>query len=389
MTSELVQLQTVATFDPPWVHHDLPGNTQVVWANEEALTADALTLTTESAVLGDCLDGHLHFIDGDVLVAGNFAALQAGHCMQAKLAHGLGFCPDRMIVLRADATRLAGRFLLYFLRQRRMQNLIAVHLQGNKRQFPHPREFLRTLKIPLPALAAQQQWCRQLDHAFAQQRKWQLEARSRDTTRRLAFLNFFGSTGTMKERWPTVQLQQVLDKLLLGSANLARYHAPKGDVLMQPCNLGSNRINLVDVMHIQLPAHGVRRSKVLEGDVLLSMPASHLGKTAVAPVDIGLVYAGKGVAILRSKKIEPGFLAAFLNSGTGMGEIELALQALPGYDLTADAIRGLNLPLPPRARQQEFVLADHDLEADCNDAWARLMQAQTRFAQIEHEAFRG
>lgn len=391
MTTPLAPLQAVASFNPAWTQQNLPGYTPVGYANEDSLNADALTFTAENALLGECAEDHLPFVDGDVLVPGTFAALRARHCMQARLGTNqhLGFCPDRMMVLRADGVRLDARYLLYFLRQHRMQALIEAHLQGSKRQFPHPREFLQTLLIPLPPLSTQQHWCRQLDHMFEQLHKWQETAHSRDTTRRLAFFNFFGSSNTMRERWPMVQLHQVIDKIIPGSSTLARFHASTGEALIRPCNLGNNRLHLLDVLHVQAPPHGVRRSRVEPGDVLFCMTGPELGNSAVAVHGLAPSYAGKGVAIVRSKLIEPGYLAAYLNSGMGMGEIEQALKTLPGEDFTPEALRALHLPLPPRPMQQEFMLADHEPEADCNDAWARLNQAQARFASLEQEAFCG
>lgn len=389
MKTTLVALETVVTVNPPWPHQPLPAICKVAYATPEMLTLDALEVVPDTACYGDCEEGHHHFQHGDVLLPGHFAAFANGQCAQVNMTRETGFCPDRMLVLRADPARLDARYLLYFLRQSRMRNFIAVHLQGSKRQFPHTRELLRELKLPLPTLFQQQNLFRQLDHAFELRRKWALEAKSRDTTRRLFFHNFFGTTGTMQQRWQALEMHQLLDKLIIGNASVERYRTDRGEYLIRPLNLGCNRILLDDMVHVQLPPQGVRRNRVLPGDVLLSLPAGQQGQTACAPPDIAPACAGAGVAILRTRLLEPGFLAAYLSSGTGLGEIERVLLSLPGHDLTASAVRAMRLLLPPRAMQQEFVLADHELEADCDAAWARLSQARARFAQLEHEAFRG
>ncbi len=394
LKTALVELGAVVAFNPPWPRQALSGlahSTHVAYVTPEMLSSDALEVVPETACLGDCREGHHHFQPHDVLVPGNFAALQAGACAQAQLAadRELGFCPDRMLVLRADPAQLDARYLLYFLRQARMRHFIAVHLQNSKRTFPHTRDFLRQLKIPLPTLYQQQNCCRQLDHAFELWRKWRREALSRDTTRRLFFHNFFGTTASMQQRWQPVELNRLLDKLIMGSSSLERYRAPQGDWLIRPGNLGCNRINRDDMMHVRLPAASSRRNRVLAGDVLLSLQAGQQGQTATAPPDIAPASIGGGVAILRSSQLEAGFLAAYLSSGTGLGEIERVLVALPGHDLTASAVRGMRLLLPPRAMQREFVLADRELEADCDAAWARVSQTRKRFMQLEHEAFRG
>lgn len=392
MKTALVELGAVVVFNPPWPRQALSGMSHaahVAYVTPEMLFPDALEVEPETACFGDCREGHHHFCHGDVLAPGNFAALQAGACAQAVLTQASGFCPDRMLVLRPDAQQLDARYLLHFLRQTRMRNFIAVHLQDSKRTFPHTREFLRQLKMPLPTLYQQQNWSRQLDHAFELWRKWAREAKSRDTTRRLFFHNFFGTTSGMQQRWQAVELGRLLDKLIIGSASLERYRAPHGDWLIRPGNLGCNRINMEDMLQVCLPAAGVRRNRVLAGDVLFSLLAGQHGQTAAAPAEIAPASIGAGVAILRSAQLEPGFLAAYLSSGTGLGEIERVLAGLPGHDLTASAVRGMRLLLPPRAMQCEFVLADRELEADCDAAWSRVAQFRKRFMQLEHEAFRG
>lgn len=392
MKTALVELGAVLAFNPPWPRQALSGlahAAHVAYVTPEMLFPEALEVVPETACFGDCREGHNHFRDGDVLAPGNFAALEAGACAQAVLSQGVGFCPDRMLVLRPDPQQLEARYLLYFLRQARMRNFIAVHMQDSKRTFPHTREFLRQLKMPLPTLFQQQNWCRQLDHAFELWRKWAREARSRDTTRRLFFHNFFGTTSSMQQRWQALELNRLLDKLIIGSASLERYRTPQGDWLIRPGNLGCNRINMEDMLRVRLPLVSMRRNRVQSGDVLLSLLAGQHGQTATAPADIAPASVGGGVAILRSTQLEPGFLAAYLSSGTGLGEIERVLAGLPGNDLTASAVRGMRLLLPPRAMQQEFVLADRELEADCDAAWARVAQTRKRFMQLEHEAFRG
>ncbi len=392
LKAALVELGAVVAFNPPWPRQAVAGMTHathVAYVTPEMLFPDALEVVPETACFGDCREGHHHFVHGDVLAPGSFTALQAGACAQAVLPQGVGFCPDRMLVLRANTPQLEPRYLLYFLRQARMRNFIAVHLQGSKRTFPHTRDFLRQLKMPLPTLYQQQNWCRQLDHAFELWRKWASEARSRDTTRRLFFHHFFGTTSGMQQRWQAVELNRLLDKLIIGSASLERYRAAQGDWLIRPGNLGCNRINMDDMLHVRLPVVSARRNRVQAGDVLFSLLAGQLGQTATAPQDIGPASVGGGVAILRSSQLEPGFLAAYLSSGTGLGEIERVLLSLPGHDLTASAVRGMRLLLPPRLMQREFVLADRELEADCDAAWARVAQTRKRFMQLEHEAFRG
>lgn len=388
MKTVLLELEKAALIEPRAAPLFLPAEARVAYVGPEALMFDELETRPGSACWGDCEDGHHPFCNGDVLAPGNFAALQEGRCMQVRMDAEIGFCPDKMVVLRGTPGLLDNRYLLYFLRQARMRNFIAVHLQGHPRQLPHTREFLRQLKIPLPTLFQQQNWCRQLDLAFAMRRKWALEARSRDTTRRLFFHNFFGSTGTMQQRWHALELHQLLDHLIIGSAGLERFCAAKGELLVRPGNLGCNRILLHDTMHVQLPSSGERRHSVLAGDVLLCLQAGNLGGTATAPPDMAPACAGKGVAILRSTRLEPGFLAGWLSSGTGLGEMERVLKTLTGMDLSAAAVRAMRLHLPPRAMQQEFVLADRALEADCDAAYVRLEQARSRFSQLEHEAFR-
>lgn len=397
MTIELRPLHTVVTFNPRWLDGDWPSHTRLAWANGDAICADKLSLDTESASLekprDECLEDYRQFIDGDVVLPSSFTALEAGEVALAELAEPgtapFGFCPERLIVMRADKTRLDSRFLLFFLRQGHMKNFIAVHQKENRRMLPQPLDFLRTLKIPLPPLIVQQHWCRQLEQAFAARTHWLLAAKALDATRRLGFINFFGSTLTQKEKWTPLSLSQVLDNMIIGYPTMARFRALRGEMLVRPCNLGCNRLVLDDVAYVQPPAFGVRRNPVLAGDVLFSLIDAGAGRSAVFRHEHGPAWLDKGMVVLRSKTVAPEYLAAFLSSGTGLGEIAQALESMPGRDLTVDAVRAMQLALPPRPMQQAFVGEDQEREADCSAAWARFSTAQAKLAALERDAFGG
>jgi restriction endonuclease S subunit len=93
------------------------------------------------------------------------------------------------------------------------------------------------------------------------------------------------------------------------------------------------------------------------------------------------------VAILRSTRLEPGFLAAFLCSSAGLGEIELAQITYRRPCLGIDALRTIRLVVPPLALQRQFVEESAQFDRGMRQARAQLTHAMACFAAAARAAF--
>jgi len=127
---------------------------------------------------------------------------------------------------------------------------------------------------------------------------------------------------------------------------------------------------------------------VKAGDVLLSITAD-LGRTAVIPEDFGEAHISQHLAILRTSRVEPLYLAAFLSSPGGKRQIDALNREAVKAGLNFDNIRSFQIALPPRSLQKEYAdrfVAIRAMETQQTESRRRL---DDLFQSLLHRAFNG
>jgi type I restriction enzyme S subunit len=377
----------VARINPRWRDDFARPDTMVAYVTHSMVSNNDLAIWPERRPLDEVRRYAPSFQDNDVLVLNQWKALQAGMAGIALTGTGYahGFCTSSFAVIRPDPLQLEARYCLHFMRHRGMAELVALYVEGDLSagRRPSPQSFLSELLLPLPPLAQQQYWAGELDQAFDACTAARRQLAALEKQRRNFFREFFGSTLTMRETWPETTLGTQLDAVIIGSGAMAQYRDSQGDALLRPCNVGDNALLGKNLLHVRLPWGNWQNKRVQPGDVLMCTRTSGV---AVAPPDIGVAHAGSGLAILRSSTLEPGFLAAFLLSGAGQGEIEW-FALTHGSRLSAGGICNLRLPVPPLALQRQFVQESVQFDPDIALARERLAQAMACFAAVERAAF--
>ncbi|MEN9867678.1 MAG: hypothetical protein RL748_3268, partial [Pseudomonadota bacterium] len=140
----------------------------------------------------------------------------AGH-NQANGEYAFSYCqaPPGYLVLRPDPARLLGAFLAHCLRltdwpgwRTRHQSILAA---------------LRLQKLVLPPLAVQRAWVTALEQAQQQLTQASQALDACDQERRQAYTRYFGSTLSLRGRWPQARLGELVPQILHGQA---RHSAP-------------------------------------------------------------------------------------------------------------------------------------------------------------------
>jgi hypothetical protein len=380
-------LGTVARINPRWRDDLAAPDTMVAYVTHSMVSATEVTLCPERRRLDEIGRNAPTFQDNDVLVLSQWKALQAGKAGMASTGNGYahGFCTVSFAVIRPDPLQLDARYCLYFMRHPGMYERVARYVEEavSAGRRPSQQAFLSELVLPLPPLAQQRHWADALEHAFEACATARRQLAALEKKRRNFFRDFFGSTLTMRENAPETTLGAQLDAVIIGSGAMAQYRDSQGDALLRPCNVGDNVLLSANLLHVRLPWGNWQNKRVQPGDVLMCTRTSGV---AVAPPDIGVAHAGSGLAILRSSTLEPGFLAAFLLSGAGQGELEW-FAITHGGRLSVRVIGSLRLVVPPLALQRQFVQESTQFDPDIALARARLAQATTCFAAVERAAF--
>jgi type I restriction enzyme S subunit len=380
-------LGAVARINPRWRNDRAAPDTMVAYVTHNVVSATEVTLCPERRRLDEIGRNAPTFQDNDVLVLNQWKALQAGKAGMASTGadYAHGFCTVSFAVIRPDPLQLDARYCLYFMRHPGMYERVALYVEAavSAGRRPSPQAFLSELLLPLPPLAQQCYWAGELDRAFDACTAARRKLAALERQRRNFFRHFFGSTLTMRETWRETTLGTQLDAIIIGSGAMAQYRDSQGDALLRPCNVGDNVLLGTNLLHVRLPWGNWQSKRVQPGDVLMCTRTSGV---AVAPPDIGVAHAGSGLAILRSSSLEPGFLAAFLLSGTGQGELEW-FAITHGRRLSVGVIGSLRLAVPPLALQRQFVRESTQFDPDIAAARERLAQAMGCFDAVERAAF--
>jgi type I restriction enzyme S subunit len=73
------------------------------------------------------------------------------------------------------------------------------------------------------------------------------------------------------------------------------------------------------------------------------------------PEGLGRAYINQHLSIIRTTKIEPRFLSAYISSPSGQRDILGRNRQAVKAGLNFDDIRSLIVPMPPRELQRDFV----------------------------------
>ncbi len=243
--------------------------------------------------------------------------------------------------------------------------------------------------VPVPPLLEQRRIAEILDKADGLRTKRRANFAQLDIFNQSIFLDMFGDSTTILEQWPTNTLGDVLSFLTSGSRGWAEYYAEAGELFLRIQNVGRDELLLHDIAYVNAPDTAeARRTRVECGDVLLSITAD-LGRTAVVPEGFPPAFVNQHLSILRTKKLVPRFLSAYLASPAGQHQILARNRHGVKAGLNFDDVRSFIVPVPPRGLQQDFVDRVAAVERLKSAYVNALKNSNALFASLQHRAFRG
>jgi type I restriction enzyme S subunit len=260
----------------------------------------------------------------------------------------LAECAIQNTLIRVRPHAADSRFLLHFFRHQAQTGAFAAGSRGVG--INHlGQAALAAWPVPLPPLDEQRRIAAILDQAdgiVATRRK--VMARQTELAHAVFREMFSG------QAWTTYTLAELLDFLTSGSRGWAKHYADSGDLFLRIQNVKGGRLDLTDIAFVKVPDTAeARRTRVRPGDVLLSITAD-LGRVAVVPESVKSAYINQHLSILRSSKVSPCFLAAYLASPPGQAQINKRNRGGVKAGLNFDDIRSFEIPLPPRHLQEAF-----------------------------------
>ncbi|WP_293351503.1 MULTISPECIES: restriction endonuclease subunit S [unclassified Microcoleus] len=249
------------------------------------------------------------------------------------------------------------------------------------------------MEIPVPILEEQRRIAEILDRAQSLISKRREAIAELDTLSEAIFIEMFGDPVTNPKGLSIKPLGDYLLFITSGGRGWAKFYAPSGSRFLRSLDVKMNCISNDDITFVSPPNNAeARRTQVKNGDVLLTITGSRIGRAAPVPNELQGAYISQHVAILRldPKSISPLFLSFFLSFKTG-GQRQIAKvqygQTKPG--LKFEQIKNFQVPIPSIDLQQEFVHRVEVVEKLKAAHRASLSELDALFASLQHRAFRG
>ena len=392
MSWPLVKLSDVATVNPR-CPKDIDGSQDVSFLAMASVSEDGCLLHQESRVLEETKKGFTYFERNDVIVAKITPCFENGKAAYLdKLNTRVGFGSTEFHVIRPDTEKLDGKYLFYLLWNPKFRHLGVRNMSGSAGQKRVPTDFLKNHEIPLPPLPEQKRIAAILDKADQLRQKRQQAIGLADEFLRSVFLDMFGDPVTNPKGWEVKPLREMLEFVTSGSRGWAKYYSDSGARFIRSLDVQTNSIGSNDVAFVTPPESAEsNRTRVADGDVLLTITGSKIGRVCYIPEGFGEAYISQHVAILRLKdQLRPKFMSMFMNLKRG-GQLQINNlqygQTKPGLNL--DQIRRFKIPLPSLDLQDQYLALWERVDVLQNSVLDSTESARCLFNSLSQKAFAG
>lgn len=388
----------------------LPADAQVTFVPMPAVDAElgAITLP-QLRGFADVRKGFTAFEDGDVILAKITPCMENGKAAVARgLTNGFGFGSTEFHVMRPTGAAIP-EFLYHFIRQERFRRDAESEMTGSVGQKRVPAHFVETAPFPLAPLAEQHRIVEKIESLLKQvtaardrlagvpailkrfrqsvlaaacsgrlTEDWRAQAGSlqpacalvRQIIGRRRSRYCENNVGAYREpcaardqrdlpqNWALATIDELTCLVTSGSRGWARFYSDSGPLFIRAQNINTDELRLEEIAHVQPPdtAEG-RRTRVKQGDVLLTITGANVTKAALVKRELPTAYVSQHVALLRPVESDTaGFLWLWIVS-PAHGRAKLLEDAYgagrPGLNL--DNIRETAIALPPLAEQREIL----------------------------------
>ena len=186
------------------------------------------------------------------------------------------------------------------------------------------------------------------------------ELRKLDDLIKARFVEMFGDPRLNPNRYPVHKLSKYIKFLTSGSRGWAKYCVDEGiEWFITIKNVKDCRITIDNLQPINAPENAeAKRTRVQEGDLLISITAD-LGRTGVVTKEIAEhgAYINQHLTCIRLNReaLEPLYVAYFMESSAGKEQFISKNQSAVKAGLNFNSINTLQLLVPPKSVQQEFL----------------------------------
>lgn len=222
--------------------------------------------------------------------------------------------------------------------------------------------------------------------------KRQNQLKSLDELVRARFVEMFGDPISNPMKWETKKLEEYIIFLTSGSRGWAKYFTEKeNELFITIKNVKNNKISMNDIQYVEAPKNKeAERTKVKSGDLLISITAD-LGRTGVVDEEIADrgAYINQHLSLVRLDKncINPMFVSYYLETEGGKIQFESKNQAGVKAGLNFEAIKSLNIIVPPIELQNKYLSFVQQVDKSKVTIKKSLKETQTLFDSLMQKYF--
>ena len=290
----------------------------------------------------------------DILIVKDGATTGKVSFVNGEFPHEPAAINEHVFRLVVDAKKADPRFVFRYLQSARGQVEIMRDFRGAT-VGGIGRTFVDKVFLPDIDLHEQRRVANIIEKADGIRRKRERSLAMADKLLQSTFLEMF-SKGKAPDEY--VPLGPHLSFVTSGSRGWAKYYSETGARFIRSLDVQMNEISDDEMVFVNPPQSAeAERTRVRDGDVLLTITGSRIGRVTEITELPQETYISQHVAILRTKgTVLPGYLSYFLSlPSLGQRQIEKMQygQAKPGLNL--QQIRSFRLPIPAPGKQEAFV----------------------------------
>lgn len=252
-----------------------------------------------------------------------------------------------------------------------------------------PFDMLKNLPIPVPSLDVQTRITARLDRIRATIEKRRRCLDILESLRSSLFISMFGDPIINPFQFPVQTIGSVVSSITYGTSKKAGTNGSFPILRMNNITYRGGW-DFSDMKYIDLEAREEDRYCVKSGDILFNRTNSKelVGKTAVYPNRERVAYAGYLIRVRVNADQNPEYISAFLNSDFGKAVLRSMCKSIIGMaNINAQELRSINLPIPPKALQDDFALRLAKVEDIATKSKRSLVHLQQLFQSALHAAF--
>ncbi|MSU08731.1 type I restriction endonuclease subunit S [Veillonellaceae bacterium WCA-693-APC-5D-A] len=299
--------------------------------------------------------------DGDILMSHINSMAYLGRAVMYKMQkneciiHGMN-----LLRLKANRNFILPEYAEYYFKSNTFKKYIKKIAKKSVNQASFSIADLKSIPLFLPNMVEQKKiynTLNRIDNIISLKNQ---QLKKLDLLTKSLFVEMFGDTVINPLGWEEHKLEEYIDFLTSGSRGWAKYFVnEENELFLTIKNVKNNKIVLDDIQYIKAPKNKeAERTKVKCGDLLISITAD-LGRTGVIDKDISSrgAYINQHLSLVRldQNRINPQYISYYLETDAGKRQFCSKNQNGVKAGLNFDAIKSLNIIVPPIELQDDFV----------------------------------